>query len=330
MWGEFKIIEVPHPAPKAGEVSIRNKAVALNPVDWKKLEYGILVDNFPAVFGADIAGVVEAVGEGVDVFKPGDEVFSLAGHENRAGGFQEVSTVPAHFVAHKPPSWTFEEAASLPICYLTAAAAVTLGLKISLPFLQRTAPLRTDSPRSILVIGGSSGVGASAIQLLRLAVPSIQIITTASLSHHSQLISLGATTCVDRTTADIVAAVRAASTGGLGVDAILDAVGGAGNENQPGLFNTLRVHGPRLYSAVFTGSQVSLPEGVEATTSSGRQTFEVSGGRSAMSALAKLAEDGNFKAPLKIEVVGNGLESIGGGLEKLKMGVSRTKLVVSL
>lgn len=216
------------------------------------------------------------------------------------------------------------------ICYLTAAAAVTLGLKISLPFLQRTAPLRTDSPSSILVIGGSSGVGASAIQLLRLAVPSIQIITTASLSHHSQLISLGATTCVDRTTPDIVGAVRAASTGGLGVDAILDAVGGAGNENQPGLFNTLRAHGSRLYSAVFTGSQVSLPEGVEATTSSGRQTFEVSGGRSAMSALAKLAEDGKFKAPLKIEVVGNGLESIGGGLEKLKMGVSRTKLVVSL
>ncbi|KAI3397977.1 hypothetical protein diail_10053 [Diaporthe ilicicola] len=112
--GEFTVTDVPHPTPEAGEVSIRNKAVALNPVDWKKLEYGIMVDSFPAVFGADIAGVVEAVGEGVDSFKPGDEVFSLAGHSNRAGGFQEISIVPAHFVAHKPPSWTFEEAASLP------------------------------------------------------------------------------------------------------------------------------------------------------------------------------------------------------------------------
>lgn len=112
--GEFTIIDVPAPTPKAGEVSIRNRAVALNPIDWKKLEYGIMVDSWPAIFGADVAGVVESVGEGVDAFKPGDEVFSLAGHDNRAGGFQEISTVPEHFVAHKTPSWTFEEAASLP------------------------------------------------------------------------------------------------------------------------------------------------------------------------------------------------------------------------
>ncbi|KAI3397978.1 hypothetical protein diail_10054, partial [Diaporthe ilicicola] len=216
------------------------------------------------------------------------------------------------------------------ICYLTAAAAVTLGLRIPLPFLQKTVDSSPESPRSVLVVGGSSGVGASAIQLLRLAAPSMQILATASLSNHSHLISLGATTCVDRATPDIVKAVRAASAGGLGVDAILDAVGGAGNENQPCLFDTLRADGPRLYSAVFTGSQVSIPVGVQTVTSSGRQTFEVSGGRPAMPALAKLARDGEFKAPLKIEVVGNGLESIGEGLEKLKSGVSRTKLVAVL
>lgn len=112
--GEFTVTDVLPPTPKAGEISIRNKALALNPVDWKKLEYGIMVDSWPAICGADISGVVEDVGEGVNTFKPGDEVFSLAGHDNRAGGFQEVSTVPEHFVAHKPPSLTFEEAASLP------------------------------------------------------------------------------------------------------------------------------------------------------------------------------------------------------------------------
>lgn len=216
------------------------------------------------------------------------------------------------------------------ICYLTAAAAVTIGLKITLPFLQKDGSTSQESLRSVLVIGGGSGVGASAIQLLRIAAPSLQIVTTASLSHHSQLISLGATTCVDRATSDIVGAVKAASTGGLGVDAILDAVGGAGNESQPHLFETLRADGPRLYSAVFTGSQLSIPTGVEAVTSSGRQTFDVVGGKSAMSALAKLTRDGEFKPPLKIEIVGKGLESVGGGLEKLKSGVSRTKLVVTL
>lgn len=112
--GDFAVIDVSSPKPKAGEVSIRNKAVALNPVDWKKHQFGIMVDSWPSIFGADIAGVVESVGDGVHDFSPGDEVFSLAGHENRAGGFQEVSTVPLHFVAHKPLSLSFEEAASLP------------------------------------------------------------------------------------------------------------------------------------------------------------------------------------------------------------------------
>lgn len=216
------------------------------------------------------------------------------------------------------------------ICYLTAAAAVTLGLKIPLPFSHPNAPTSQQSLRSVLVVGAGSGVGASATQLLRIASPSLQIVVTASPSHHSKLISLGATACVDRETPDIVEAVRAASVGGLGVDAILDAVGGAGDENQPCLFDVLRADGPRLYSAVFTGTQTSIPAGVEAVTSSGRQTFEVLGGRSAMSALAKLARDGEFKPPLNMEIVGKGLEKIGGGLEKLKTGVSRTKLIVTM
>lgn len=214
---------------------------------------------------------------------------------------------------------------------MTAAAATTLGLKIPLSFVQEDGRSTSQANlRSVLVIGGSSGVGASAVQLLRIAAPDLQIVTTASASHHSHIISLGATTCVDRATPDIVSAVKSASLGGLGVDAILDAVGGAGNENQPSLFETLRPDGPRLYSAVFTGSQLNIPTGVEAVTSSGRQTFEVLGGRSAMSALAKLTRDAKFKPPLKIETVGKGLESIGSGLGKLKSGVSGTKLIVTL
>ncbi|POS69479.1 hypothetical protein DHEL01_v212127 [Diaporthe helianthi] len=234
--GEFALIDVSSPKPKAGEVSIRNKAVALNPVDWKKHQFGIMVDSWPSVFGADIAGVVESVGEGVEDFLPGDEVFSLAGHENRAGGFQEVSTVPSHFVARKPPSLSFEEAASLPV----------------------------------LVIGGGSGVGATAVQLLRLSEPSLQILATASQSHHSQLVSLGATACINRDSSDIVSDIMTAST------------------------------------------------------------FDVTGGKQAMSALGKLTRDGDFKPPLNVEIVGHGLESIGDGLEKLRSGVSRTKLIITL
>lgn len=73
-----------------------------------------MVQVWPATFGIDGAGVVEAVGQDVTKFKVGDEVFSLFGHGARAAAFQEIATVPEHFVAKMPHNLSFEEAASLP------------------------------------------------------------------------------------------------------------------------------------------------------------------------------------------------------------------------
>lgn len=73
-----------------------------------------MVQSWPTVLDVDAAGVVDSVGESVQGFKPGDEVFSLAGMSNRAVAFQEIVSVPAHFVAKKPVVLSFEEAASLP------------------------------------------------------------------------------------------------------------------------------------------------------------------------------------------------------------------------
>lgn len=181
---------------------------------------------------------------------------------------------------------------------------------------------------SILVVGGSSGVGASAVQLLRAALPHATILTTNSPKHNAHAINLGATACFARNEPDIVATIKAASPTGQGVDAILDAVAGAA-EN-PRLFEALRIDGPRLYSQVFTGAQVSIPEGVSAQTVFGRMTFQLPGGISAMDKLLDLVDRGQFKLPLRVMVVGKGLEAIASGIEILKAGVSGTKLVVSL
>lgn len=108
------MVSIPKPSPGLNEVAIRLKAVALNPLDWKKLHFGFMIESWPAVLGIDGAGVVEAVGQSVNNFKAGDEVFSLFGHDSRAASFQEVSVVPEIFVAKKPRNLTFEEAASLP------------------------------------------------------------------------------------------------------------------------------------------------------------------------------------------------------------------------
>lgn len=111
---QFKTVPVPYPIPGSDEICIRAKAVALNPLDCKSRDFGVMVESWPTVLGVDGAGVIDSIGESVKDFKPGDEVFFLCGLNNRAGAFQEIITVPAHLTAKKPTSLTFEEAASLP------------------------------------------------------------------------------------------------------------------------------------------------------------------------------------------------------------------------
>lgn len=122
--------------------------------------------------------------------------------------------------------------------------------------------------------------------------------------------------------------VVAAAMDGTGLDAVLDVV--AATAKQPAIFDALRPDGPKIYSQVFTGDEVKAPEGVQAAVSFGRQTFGLPGGLAAMPALAKLVEEGEYKLPVRVEVIGTGFEAIDQGLNRLIGGVSGTKLVVSL
>lgn len=112
--GPLALASAPKPTPGADEISIRIKAVALNPLDYKMLTRGDMVQSWPSTFGLDAAGVVEEVGSQVSAFSPGDEVFALCGIGGKAAAFQDVATVKQCCVAKKPASCSFEEVASLP------------------------------------------------------------------------------------------------------------------------------------------------------------------------------------------------------------------------
>ncbi|KZP01963.1 GroES-like protein [Athelia psychrophila] len=73
-FGDFAVRSTSIPTPGPGELLVKNGAVALNPVDWKIQKYGFAVETFPAIIGFDLAGTVEAVGEGVTAFQKGDRV----------------------------------------------------------------------------------------------------------------------------------------------------------------------------------------------------------------------------------------------------------------
>ena len=212
------------------------------------------------------------------------------------------------------------------ICYLTASAAISAGLHVPLPHLDPTAS--SSSLGSILILGGSSGIGAVAIQLLRQALPSATILTTSAAKHHAHLISLGADKCFERSAQEDTSAVKAATPGGLGVDAILDPVQAAASQSS--VFTALSPTGPKIYSQVMTGPTVEVPEEVDSTIIYGRQIFGATGGMNAIPALASLIESGKFKLPNKVEIVGKGFEGIEQGLDKIMKGVSGAKYVVSL
>ena len=76
--GQFAVVDREVPTPQRGDILIKNESVGLNPVDWKIQEYGLFLENYPAIIGAEGAGVVEAVGEGVTEFQKGDRVLYKA------------------------------------------------------------------------------------------------------------------------------------------------------------------------------------------------------------------------------------------------------------
>jgi NADPH:quinone reductase-like Zn-dependent oxidoreductase len=204
--------------------------------------------------------------------------------------------------------------------------AIYGGLQVPLPFIPGTSTTG-NSPSSILILGGSSATGAAAMQLLRLAYPSLPILATSSEKHHAHLTSLGATRLFDYHSPTIVFDIKSASPGGSGVDMIIDCVGAGGTQND--ICDTLDPSGAKKYASVLTGIDVKVPEGVTKYSISGWSIFDVEGGMQIIPAITQLVEEGKYKVPLPVNVVGHGLDQIPDVMDKVRT-VSGAKLIVTL
>ena len=181
----IKLTTIPTPAlSDPNDLLIRVRSAAINPID-KMIVLGEMKNlvpvELPVQLGFDVAGVVEAVGASVTAFKPGDEVFSRVDH-HRMGTLADFCITSAASVALKPASLSFDEAASLPLVSLTALQA-----------LQDVGHLSPG--QSVLILGGTGGVGTSAIQLARILGASS--ITTTAGSEFNRCLTLGATKVID-------------------------------------------------------------------------------------------------------------------------------------
>jgi NADPH2:quinone reductase len=210
-WGEpesMRLEEAATPEPAAGQVRIRNAAAALNFFDILQVQGKYQVKPpFPFTPGAEVAGVIDALGEGVTTFRVGDRVIGMP-HGN---GFAENSVSRTSSVFRMPEGMTFEQAAAMPIVYQTSYFAFTHRTKLR-------------AGETLLVHAGASGVGMSAIQIGK-ALGARVIATAGSASKLAFATEQGADHVLDYTDAGWVDRVKEL-TGGRGADVIYDPVGG--------------------------------------------------------------------------------------------------------
>ncbi len=216
--GNFRWSDWPLPDPKPGEVRIRIRAISVNPVDYKMRQGRISVE-VPIVLGRDVAGTVDMLGEGVAEFGRGDRVFAVLFGPRSNGAYAQYVTTPTAFVSQTPAGLSDAQAATLGVAGLTAYESVI-----------RKARVRAGE--AVLVAGGGGGVGSFAIPMLRHLGASPIIVTAGSeqtADYLARTLKIPADTLVPyrgRSPEDLESVVRA-RTGGRGVTAAFDFVGGA-------------------------------------------------------------------------------------------------------
>ena len=203
--GALQYEEAPRPEPKEDEILVRVVAAGVNPVD-AKIRQGHFRQpgaKMPLIVGYDISGVVEKTGAKATKFKPGDAVYaylSLA----RGGAYAEYAIAKESETTLKPASLTHEQAAAVPLAALTAWQALIETAKL-------------EAGQTVLIHGGSGGVGAFAIQIAK--ARGARVIATASTANQEFLKERGADQAIDYKNTKFEEVVK-------DVDVVLDLVAG--------------------------------------------------------------------------------------------------------
>jgi NADPH:quinone reductase len=208
---EYQEIEAPEIKANS-ELLIHICAAGVNPIDTKLRQGVYPMDNLPAVLGCDGSGIVEAVGSEVSKFQVGDEVYFFhGGIASIQGNYAEFRTIEEQFVALKPESLSFTEAAAAPLALITAWESLHDRAQIK-------------AGQNVFINAGAGGVGHLAIQLAKIA--GTNVCTTASSEEKTDFVrSLGADMVVNYKEQDFVKAIMD-WTDGKGVDVVMDNVGG--------------------------------------------------------------------------------------------------------
>lgn len=214
----FEAAEIAKPEIKSGHVLVKVAATSVNTVDMMIRAMGAdlpIAPALPAVLGMDFAGTITEVGEGVSNYAVGDEVYGCAGGlADLQGSLAEFMLADTQLIARKPKNLSMREAAALPLVAITAYEGLMRA--------------NINKGKSVLVHGGTGGVGHVALQLAKYF--GAEVYSTAGTESQMTLINqLGATAINYKT--EQVAEYVAKHTDGTGFDIVFDSVGGANMAN---------------------------------------------------------------------------------------------------
>lgn len=247
----LRLVSMQRPTPQAGQVLVRVRASGVNPLDGK-IRAGQAAharQPLPAILGMDLAGIVEAVGEGVSAWQSGDEVYAMAtGIGGAQGSLAEYAAVDARLLAAKPGNLSMREAAGLPLVLITAWEGL----------VDRA---RVRAGQKVLIHGGAGGVGYVAIQIARAF--GAEVFATGSARHQAIIEGVGAT-FIDRRSE--IEAYVAQHTAGEGFDIVYDTVGG---ETLDASFKAARVYHGHVVSCLGWGQHSLAPLSFRGATYSG-------------------------------------------------------------
>ncbi|MCM2971694.1 quinone oxidoreductase family protein [Larsenimonas suaedae] len=203
----LEYVEVPTPTPSANEVLVRNQAIGMNFIDIYGREGLYPVSSFPSGLGTEAAGIIEAVGEDVQAFSPGDRVAYAQGP---LGAYSQLHCLPAEFLIPLPESISFD----------VAAASLLKGMTVQY-LLRQVHEVKAGD--TILFHAAAGGVGTLACQWANAL--GARLIGTVSTDEKAELArSLGADAIINYTTEDVVERVKALTDNEL-CDVVYDSVG---------------------------------------------------------------------------------------------------------
>lgn len=355
---KLEVKSAPYTPPRENEIVVKNHAVAINPVDWMKLDMGGMLFGWiklPFIVGTDSAGEVVEVGRGVTNFKVGDRVTGYAvGMDQKRnsaaeGAFQLYTVLLAHMATRIPDTLSYEQASVIPLGASTAACGLFQKDQLALQYPSPGVPVKPTG-KTVLIWGGSTSVGSNAIQLAVAA--GYEVITTASPKNFDYVRKLGASQVFNyksRTVVpDLIKAFKgkrcagAMSIGNGAADLCLDVLSKCkGNKflsmasypNPPTPPKSFVFLQTVFY---FLTGQIriflkSKTGGIRTNFIFGSTLIDNGVGEAIwVDFLPRALAEGTYVAVPDAQVVGKGLENIQTGFDVQKKGMSAKKVVVSL